>query len=55
MTKTVPANTRNSRQKISAIIGLVERKGLVCPLEEETSDKGLEEFLFPKGSVKGHC
>lgn len=41
----IAASTGNSRQKVTKIIGLAEKKCLVCPLEEETTDRWIEEFL----------
>jgi hypothetical protein len=35
----IAASTRNSRQKVTEIIRLAEKKGLVCPLDEEMTDK----------------
>ncbi|WP_010648160.1 IS21 family transposase, partial [Oceanobacillus massiliensis] len=45
--------TGNSRQKVSEIIELAEKKGLRCPLEEEMTDQWIEEFLFPEKSMEG--
>lgn len=33
------------------IIHLPKRRGLVCPLEEEMTDKWIEEFLFPEKTL----
>lgn len=43
----IASSTGNSRQKVTEVIELAEKKGLYCPLEEEMDDKWIEEFLFP--------
>jgi transposase len=48
----IAASTGNSRQKVTEIIELAEKKGLVCPLEEEMTDKWIEEFLFPEKTLE---
>lgn len=48
----IAASTGHSRQKITEVIGLAEKKGLVCPLEEEMTDKWIEEFLFPEKTLE---
>lgn len=48
----IAASTGNSRQKVTEIIDLAERKGLVCPLDEEMTDEWIEEFLFPEKSLE---
>lgn len=48
----IAASTGKSRQKVTEIIGLAEKKGLVCPLEEEMTDKWIEEFLFPEKTLE---
>ncbi|MGM0865212.1 MAG: hypothetical protein ACQEWF_11110 [Bacillota bacterium] len=48
----ISASTGNSRQKVTEIIYLAEKKGLVCPLEEEMTDKWIEEFLFPEKTLE---
>lgn len=48
----IAANTGNSRQKVTEIISLAKKKGLVCPLEEEMTDKWLEDFLFPEKTLE---
>jgi len=48
----IAASTGNSRQKVTEIIRLAEKKGLVCPLEEEMTDKWIEEFLFPEKTLE---
>ncbi|WP_066445331.1 IS21 family transposase [Cytobacillus gottheilii] len=48
----IASSTGHSRQKVTEIITLAEKKGLVCPLEEEMTDKWIEEFLFPQKSLE---
>lgn len=45
-------STGNSRQKVTEIVRRAEKKGLVCPLEDEMTDKWIEEFLFPEKSME---
>ncbi|ADC48802.1 MULTISPECIES: IS21 family transposase [Alkalihalophilus] len=49
----IAASTGNSRQKVTEVIRLAEKKGLVCPLDEEMTDKWIEEFLFPEKTLEG--
>lgn len=48
----IAASTGHSRQKVTEVIALAEKKGLVCPLEDEMTDKWIEEFLFPEKSLE---
>lgn len=48
----IAASTGNSRQKVTEVIQLAEKKGLMCPLDEEMYDKWIEEFLFPEKSLE---
>lgn len=48
----IAASTANSRQKVTEIIRLAKKKGLVCPLEDEMTDKWIEGFLFPEKSLE---
>lgn len=48
----ISVSTGNSRQKVTEVIELAERKGVVCPLEEEMSDQWLEEFLYPETTLE---
>lgn len=50
--RSITASTGNSRQKVTEVINLAEKKGLVCPLEEEMTDKWIEEFLFPEKTLE---
>ncbi|MCM3729105.1 integrase [Neobacillus cucumis] len=43
----ISASTGNSRQKVTEVIELAKKKGLICPLDEEIDDKWFKEFLFP--------
>lgn len=48
----IAASTGHSRQKVTEVIVLAEKKGLICPLEEEMTDKWIEEFLFPEKALE---
>src|SRR5690606_5405984 len=48
----IASSTGNSRQKVTEIVRLAKKKGLVCPLDDEMSDKWIEEFLFPEKSLE---
>ena len=48
----IAASTGHSRQKVTEVIGLAEKKGLTCPLEEEMTDKWIEDFLFPERTLE---
>lgn len=48
----IAASTGNSRQKVTEVIHIAEKKGLVCPLEEEMTDQWIEEFLFPEKTLE---
>lgn len=48
----IAASTGNSRQKVTEVIRLAEKKGLVCPLEEEMTDQWIEGFLFPEKTLE---
>ncbi|OXS79303.1 IS21 family transposase [Domibacillus enclensis] len=48
----IAASTGHSRQKVTEVIGLAERKGLVCPLGEEMTDQWIEDFLFPERTLE---
>lgn len=50
----IAASTGHSRQKITEVIDLVEKKGLVCPLDEEMTDQRIEEF-FSRKDLGGFC
>lgn len=46
--RSIAASTGNSRQKVTEIIQLAEKKGLSCPLEDEMTNQWIEDFLFPE-------
>lgn len=48
----IAASTGHSRQIVTEVIQLAEKKGLVCPLDEEMNDKWIEEFLFPEKAME---
>lgn len=48
----IAASTGNSRQKVTEVIHIAEKKGLVCPLEKEMTDQWIEGFLFPEKSLE---
>lgn len=50
--RSIASSTGNSRQKVTEIIERAEKKGLKGPLEEEMTDKWIEEFLFPEKSLE---
>ena len=49
----ISASTGNSRQKVTEVIELAKKKGLMCPLDEEMDDRWIEKFLFPEKSLEG--
>ena len=40
--------TQHSRQKVTEVIQLAERKGVKLPLDDEMTDPWLEDFLYPE-------
>ena len=48
----IAASTGHSRQIVTEVIQLAEKKGLACPLDEEMNDKWIEEFLFPEKAME---
>jgi transposase len=48
----ISASTGNSRQKVTEVIELAKKKGLMCPLDEEMNDKWIEDFLFPEKTLE---
>jgi len=50
--RSIASSTGNSRQKVTEVIDRAEKKGLNGPLEEEMTDKWIEEFLFPEKSLE---
>ena len=50
--RSIASNTENFRQKVTEVIERAETKGLKGPLDEEMTDKWIEEFLFPEKSLE---
>lgn len=50
--RSIASSTGNSRQKVTEVIERAEKKGLKGSLDEEMTDKWLEEFLFPEKSLE---
>lgn len=48
----IASSTGNSRQKVTEAIQLAEKKGIVCPLDEEMTDHWIEDFLFPEKTLE---
>ena len=46
--RSIAMFTQHSRQKITEIVELAEKKGVKIPLEEEMTDPWLEDFLYPE-------
>src|SRR5690606_27036394 len=46
----IAASTGHSRQTVTQALAQAETKGLVCPLDDELTDKWMEEFLFAEES-----
>src|SRR5699024_11718488 len=46
--RSIAMITQHSRQKITEIVGLAQKKGVKIPLEEEMTDPWLEDFLYPE-------
>lgn len=46
--RSIAAITQHSRQKVTEVIRLAEKKGVKIPLEEEMTDPWLEDFLYPE-------
>jgi transposase len=40
--------TRHSRQKVTEVIQIAERKGVKLPLDDDITDPWLEDFLYPE-------
>jgi len=49
----IAASTGNSRQKVTEVMTIAQKKGLVCPLKEDMTDQWIEEFLFPEKTLGG--
>lgn len=46
--RSIALMTQHSRQKVTEIIELAKQKGVKVPLEEEMTDRWLEDFLYPE-------
>lgn len=46
--RSIAAITHHSRQKITNVIRMAERRGLTPPLDEEMTDPWLEDFFYPE-------
>lgn len=51
--RSIRAATGHSRQKITEVIRLAEKKEVTTPLTDEMTDKWLEEFLYPEKTMEG--
>lgn len=51
--RSIRAATGHSRQKITEVIRLAEKKEVTLPLIDEMTDKWLEEFLYPEKTMEG--
>lgn len=50
--RSISVTTRHSRQKITEIIRLAEKRGLKCPLDDEMTDPWIEDFLYPEKKLE---
>ncbi|QQK77782.1 IS21 family transposase [Salicibibacter cibarius] len=50
--RSIAAMTRHSRQKVTEVIRLAEKRGLKCPLDEEMTDVWIEDFLYPEKKLE---
>lgn len=50
--RSIAAMTRHSRQKITEVIRLAEKRGLECPLYEDMTDTWIEDFLYPEKKLE---
>ncbi len=48
----IATSTNHSRQKVTEIIQLAERKGIGVPLDEIMTDVWIEEFLYPEKTLE---
>ena len=48
----IAVSTGNSRQKVTEVINLAEKKELACPLGEDMTSQWIEEFLFPEKTLE---
>ena len=45
--RSIATITQHSRQKITEVIKLAEKRGVIIPLDEGITDPWLEDFLYP--------
>ncbi|WP_246238244.1 IS21 family transposase [Alkalicoccus luteus] len=50
--RTIAAMTRHSRQKVTEVIRLAEKRGLSLPMDDDMTDPWLEDFLYPEKKVE---
>ncbi|MBB6448747.1 hypothetical protein HNR44_000696 [Geomicrobium halophilum] len=50
--RSIAAMTRHSRQKVTEVIRLAEKRGLKCPLDEDMTDAWIEDFLYPEKKLE---
>lgn len=48
----IAASTGHSRQIVTEVIQLAQKKSLTCPLDEEMTDRWIEDFLFPEKTME---
>ena len=46
--RSIATITQHSRQKVTEVIKLAEKKGVIIPLDERITDPWLEDFLYPE-------
>ena len=46
--RSIATITQHSRQKITEVIKLAEKRGVIIPLDEGITDPWLEDFLYPE-------
>jgi len=46
--RSIATITQHSRQKVTEVIKLAEKRGIIIPLDEEITDPWLEDFLYPE-------
>ncbi|SFM18536.1 IS21 family transposase [Salibacterium qingdaonense] len=50
--RSIAAITHHSRQKVTEVIRLAEKRGLKCPLDEDMTDPWIEDFLYPEKKLE---
>ena len=46
--RSIATITQHSRQKVTEVIKLAEKRGVIIPLDEGITDPWLEDFLYPE-------